>query len=99
MCDAFLSGSDEIPWFNPSYAYNPAIHNLRNCVIHKLLHPGSDMNKDMTVHADLTEYLFPPDEIMESSSGAAMSLAKAASLTLSEFLAIHAGMVSKLSAS
>ena len=74
-----------IPWFDPSYAYNPAIHNLRHYVIHKLLHPDFKTAENMEVQTNLTEYLFPPDEIMESSVEAATLLSKAASLALSKY--------------
>lgn len=57
---------------------------MRNCVIQKLLNPSHVVTDDLEVHPALTRFLFPPDETMDASAVPAMSLSKAAGLTLSE---------------
>lgn len=78
--------SSTTPWFDPVESYNPSIHNMRNCVIQKLLNPSKPISDDTEVHPALTRFLFPPDEVMHASAVPAISLSKSAGLTLSEFL-------------
>jgi hypothetical protein len=46
------------------------------------------------VHPILTQYLFPPDEIMESSANAAAALGEAAKLSLSMSILSHSAFQS-----
>lgn len=55
--------------------------------MHKLLHPSADIadpnsEHPFYIHPMLTQYLFPPDEVMDASSSAAEALGKAAKLSL-----------------
>lgn len=73
------------PWFDPAESYNPAIHNMRNCVIQKILHPSANLSDGrMAVHPTIERYLYPPQEILEMAGSAAMALQKAANLSESK---------------
>ena len=82
--DAPMDGAEDAgtPWFDPRLSYNPAIHNMRNFVIAKLLHPDLNItNSDLPPHPLIAQYMYPPDETLEFAESAAMALQKAAKLT------------------
>lgn len=71
------------PWFEPSASFNPAIHNLRNAIVYKIVHPDANLKDGLPeVHPDIARFLYPPEETMDASASAATVLAKAADLSL-----------------
>ncbi|PLW49764.1 hypothetical protein PCASD_01627 [Puccinia coronata f. sp. avenae] len=51
------------PWLELENACNPAVHHVKNCVLHRLGHPDS---KDLAcVHPALAKYMAPPPHVAE----------------------------------